>query len=225
MTKVPELILLLMLYGGLGVAGLLVLLIGARAARQRGPILAVAGLAGALILTQALLLYVLSDMSSGWGGDSFGAIPALVGITGAAVLAWFLYAKLRRDKVPAVSPASAGFAGPAAVIALLYTLLVVGRGLLAASVTTIGLATYPRFWATAAVGPLVALGLSQQRRWGWWLGLTCGALETWLVASWLLQYPEMAIPALASFTGLRAVVLLGFWAALLLPSTYRSCNR
>jgi len=95
MSKIPALILLLTVYGGLGGLGFALLWIGAYKAARRGAVIAVALVSAVLISVQTLLLYFLSDISRGWGGNSFAPIPALVAMSGVVSILWFLRAKLK----------------------------------------------------------------------------------------------------------------------------------
>jgi len=108
MAKLPALILLLLVYGGLGLLGFALLAVGARTARRRASVIAIALAGGAMILLQTVLLYFLSDISRGWGGDSFGGIPVLFGIAGVAAVSWFLRAKLPGAAPPAPGDPQSG---------------------------------------------------------------------------------------------------------------------
>jgi hypothetical protein len=93
--------LLLVLYGGLSIAALLLVLIGVALARTRVEVVGTALVAGVLVLVHVAELVYLADMGRRWSGSSDGIDPlvlagsALALIAGAAVVAF-----LRRKPPP-----------------------------------------------------------------------------------------------------------------------------
>lgn len=96
-----KLMLLLVLYGGLSIAALLLVLIGVALARTRVEVVGTAIIAGVLVLVHVAELIYLADMGKRWSGGGDGLDPlvlagsALALAAGAAVIAF-----VRRKPLP-----------------------------------------------------------------------------------------------------------------------------
>jgi hypothetical protein len=94
---IGKLTLLVVLYGGLSVAALLLLLIGVALARRRAEVVLTAAIASLLVAAHAVELYYLSDMGRAWGGDGDQLLlagGATIGVAAALAIAAFVFLRL-----------------------------------------------------------------------------------------------------------------------------------
>jgi hypothetical protein len=227
MEKLPDLIMLLMLYGGIGGIGLGILLISTHTIQRRWAIFTIAIISGILFSVQTLLLYFFSEINRGWGGDSFGIIPWLMGTIGATAIVVFLIIKLRRYRVFIASnemKSGTHLVNIAAGIAVFYFISSIIRILFAPYEMILAYLSYPHFWMISLGSLFVAIGLWRRTQSGWYMGLLGGAWQTQHYIIWLIKLSGgIMLSRLSIISVFSMLLLLIFCLILLLPSVRHAC--
>jgi len=223
-----RLALIATLYGGPGLVGLLILLIGASKAQRRSSVIAIASTAGVCVLLNATTLYFLADLAGAWSGGRNWTDTILLGsggaivLLGAAAVPIFLSRKLER-------PESAGPADTArgAAIAISVFLVVYLISALLRSDPVPGPSVFlrPHFWVVVVVSGMAAWGLWRHARWAWWLGVAGTAWELLRFLQHLAHNPSIAAFVMFSVSGLLSLILLIVLALLLWKNTRGTCLR
>lgn len=210
--NLDKLILLATLYSGGALLALVIIAIGWRAAHRKGAVIAVALAAGICLVLQAIVLWALSDIGGGWGGDRVDlptAVGGLATIIGFAALAFFVPLKLR-EPLPGHAGRRAGLR-TASVLLVVWVALFLANSLRYSPVAL--LLGNARFLAVVAGGLVAAWGLWRGERWGSWLALAVG---TWEVARFLLWIPTSPFGVAGGILSLRGIGILAMTGAMIL---------
>ncbi len=70
MDQLTAVVLLLLLYGGAGLAAVVMLALAFRSAKARSAVIAIAIVVSVLLMIQALGIWLLGGMARAWGGDT-----------------------------------------------------------------------------------------------------------------------------------------------------------
>ncbi len=209
--NLDKLFLLLTLYAGGAVLALVILVVGWRAARGRGAVIAFAIAAAICLVLQAIVLLALSDMGRGWGGT---AIDPPIAIGGVATLAGFLAlpAFVTRKLEEKSSPQKVEEARlrMAAVLLVVSIILKTANSLrFAAAMGVFQLLGQPRFLVVTAGGIAAAWGLWRGEAWASWLALAIGAWEIVRFLLWIPSNPHGPIGWIATAHGIATLALAG----------------
>lgn len=216
-----QFLLLATLYSGGALLALAILAIGWRAAHRKGAVIAVAVAAGICLVLQAIVLWALSDMGGGWGGDRVDlptAVGGLATIIGFAALASFVPLKLRERSPEQAGRGTALRAG--SVLLAAWAVLVVANSLRYAPVSMV--LGNARLLAVVAGGLVAAWGLWRRERWASWLALAVGAWEVGRFLLWLPYSPFGVVGGILSMRGIGTLAMTGAMILLLRDPPWRN---
>ncbi|CAL95237.1 hypothetical membrane protein [Azoarcus olearius] len=117
----------------------------------------------------------------------------------------------------------------AALVAVVYVLLVLGGSLVRIALTGDFFSlrlnfVQPVTWLVCILGLLIAWGLWRCYAWAWWLGLGAVCFQLYRFGSWVVaNYSLSHLPG--SNVLLALFLLLVFLLLLLLPGTRAACSR
>lgn len=225
MPNLSKLGLLVAFYGGPGILGLLVLLVGLFAAQRRASVIAFAVASAVLLVLHAAWVYFLSDMGKAWGGDADRILSAgggLIMLCGATAVPVFISHKFPKGR-EAGPPNNARTA--AAFIALCLMVFVgssVHHAIDYPMAATLG---DPRKWVIVLGGAVAAWGLRHHYRWAWWLAMAGCAWELLRFVQRLILHPAGAGAAILYESGLMALLQIIVVTLLLRKGTRDACIR
>ena len=213
--NLDKLILLVSLYSGGAILALLILAVGWRAAKGRGAVIAFAIAAAICLTLQAIVLWAISDMGRGWGGD---AIDAPTAIGGSATLAGFLtllaFVTRRLEEKPSTRDVEKSRLRMAAVLVVLWIVLGLSNSMRYAAAMGIShLIRQPTFLIVTAGGLVAAWGLWRSEPWASWLALALGA---WQVGRFLLGIPSTPHGPVGWILTVRGIATLALAGAMIL---------
>lgn len=218
-----QFLLLATLYSGGALLALLILAIGWRVASGRGATVAFSIAAALCLVLQAVVLWGLSDMGRGWGGDAIDlpiAVGAAVTLAGLLALPAFVVRKFGERRSPQERKAT--LRRTACVLLILGIVLGVANSLrYAASIGIFQLIAQPRFLLVAAGGIVAAWGLWRGERWASWLALAVCAWEAGRFMVWLPSSPLGLVGSVVSLRGFATLSLAGAMFALLRDPPWR----
>jgi len=210
-VNLRNLILLIALYSGGAVLAWLILAIGWRAARGRGAVIAFATAAAICLALQAIVLWALSDMGRGWGGNAIDPPLAIGGIaTLAGAFALFAFVTRKLQENPSRQDIEKGRLRMAAALIVLSIVLGLSNSLrYAAAMGVFHLFRQPTFLIVTAGGLVAAWGLWRSEQWASWLALALGAWQVGRFLLWIPSNPHGPMGGILSLHGFATLALAG----------------
>ena len=213
--NLDKLILLVLLYSGGALLALLILTVGWRAAKGRGAVIAFAIAAAICLVLQSIVLWALSDMGSGWGGNAIDPPTAIGGIaTLAGFLTLFAFVTRKLEEKPSPRDIGKSRLRIAAVLVVISIVLGLSNTMRYAAAMGIShLISQPTFLIVTAGGLVAAWGLWRNEQWASWLALTIGA---WQVGRFLLGLPSNPHGPVGWILTVRGIATLALAGAMIL---------